>query len=261
MAKASAAFALILLMSTSVVRRTVYEWFLNSHYVLSLVALIAIWRHTSAKSAVLYLKIATSLWTGSTAVHWLMFAFRNLAIGRPFATATVQRLWNVSGLQASLVDASSALLIEVTVPRPWRVEAGQWVFLSVPKLGWFTGIRGHPFMISWWERGRSGMTISLLVRPRAGFTGALERYTNQTLKAFIDGPYGKRYGFGDYGTVIMFATGIGIAGHIPYIKELISGYNSCEVKTQRIRLVWEIEDRCKNLKNCQYYSCPHIYTD
>jgi predicted ferric reductase len=253
MAKASGAFGLILILSTGIVKHTVYEWFLNSHYLLSLVALIAIWRHTSAKSAVLYLKIAMSLWTGSTIVHWLMFAFRNFAFGRPFATATVQRLWNISALNTPLVNAPNALLVEVTVPRPWSVKAGQWIFLSIPKLGIFTGIRGHPFMISWWERGRKGMTVSLLVRPRAGFTGELDRYANQTLKAFIDGPYGKRYGFGNYGTVIMFATGIGIAGHIPYIKELIIGYNNCEVKTQRIRLVWEIEDRCKLQIFLYYY--------
>ena len=43
--------------------------------------------------------------------------------------------------------------------------------------------------------------------------------------------------FGDYGIVIMFATRISIAGHILYIKDLISGYNNYQVRTRRILLV------------------------
>jgi predicted ferric reductase len=81
------------------------------------------------------------------------------------------------------------------------------------------------------------MTISLLVKSRTGFTAELHRHTNKTLRAFIDRPYRIQHKFSDYGTVIMFATGIGIAGHILYIKDLISGYNNYEVRTRRILLV------------------------
>ena len=39
----------------------------------------------------------------------------------------------------------------------------------------------------------------------------------------------------------MLATGIGIAGQLPFIKELIDGYRKYEVKTQRISLTWILE--------------------
>jgi predicted ferric reductase len=223
-----------------------YEWFLNSHLLLSVVVLIAIWRHVSSKKpSELFLRIGICLWTIATALHWIWFAFRNFVFGRPFATAVAVRLSNRDPSNRSLVDPSNVLQVDITVPRPWRVKAGQSVFLSIPKLGIFTGLRGHPFMICWWERDRKGLTISLLVESRAGFTAELDRYANRSLLAFIDGPYGVRHDFGEYGTVIMFATGIGIAGHIPYIKDLISGYNNCAVKTHRIRLVWEIKEQCE----------------
>jgi hypothetical protein len=223
-----------------------YEWFLNSHLLLSAVVLIAIWRHVSSKkSAELFLQIGICLWTVATVLHWVWFAFRNVVFGRPFATAVAKRLSNKDPSNRALVDPSNVLQVDITVPRPWQVEAGQSVFLSIPKLGVFTGLRGHPFMISWWERDRKGMTISLLVKSRAGFTAELDRHTNKPLRAFIDGPYGLQHNFGEYGTVIMFATGIGIAGHIPFIKDLVSGYNSCEVKTRHIRLVWEIKEKCE----------------
>ncbi|KAH8674404.1 hypothetical protein BGZ60DRAFT_403841 [Tricladium varicosporioides] len=210
--------------------------------------LIAIWRHLPSKKAVaLFFRIGIWLWTLATAAHWAVFAFRNLVFNKPFATATARRLSNKDLEDQSLVGLSTVLQVDITIPRPWHVKAGQSVFLSIPKLGIFTGLRGHPFMISWWERDRKGLTISLLVKSRAGFTAELDRHTNKCLRAFIDGPYGSQHDFGEYGTVIMIATGIGIAGHIPYIKELISGYNNCEVKTRRIRLIWEIEDQCQEV--------------
>lgn len=81
------------------------------------------------------------------------------------------------------------------------------------------------------------------MKSRAGFTAELDRHTDKPLQAFIDGPYGVQHDFGEYETVIMFATGIGIAGCIPYIKDLLLGYNSCEVRTRRIRVAWEIKEQ------------------
>ncbi|RDL36280.1 uncharacterized protein BP5553_06892 [Venustampulla echinocandica] len=239
---AGSTFGFIFLLSIRLVRRALYEWFLNSHLLLSAVVCIAIWRHVSLKKpTALFLRVGIYLWTIVTVAHWVLFAFRNFVFGRPFATAEAKRPWNV-GLDVEDLELS-VLQVDITVPRPWQVKAGQFVFLSIPKLGIFTGLRGHPFMITWWKRDRKGLTISLLVRSRAGFTAELDRHSDKSLRAFIDGPYGIRHNFGEYGAVVMFATGIGIAGHIPYIKDLIRGYNSCEVKTRSIRLVWDIREQ------------------
>jgi predicted ferric reductase len=198
----------------------------------------------SKKPAEIFLQVGIYLWASMTMVNWTLFAYRNFVIGRPFATAVATCLSN--SYTSDLVDPSNVLQVDITVPRKWRVRAGQHIFLSIPRLGVLTGLRGHPFMISWWDWSQKGMTISLLVKSRSGFTGELNRYTNKTLRAFIDGPYGLQHRFGDYGTVIMFGTGIGIAGHIPYIKDLISGYNNCEVRTRRILLVWQINKESKS---------------
>jgi NAD(P)H-flavin reductase len=144
-----------------------------------------------------------------------------------------------------MVDSSNVLRLDVSVPRPWRVKAGQSILLSIPRLGVLTGVRGHPFTISWWHRDRKGLTLSLLVQRRAGFTAALDRHVKRQLLAFIDGPYSAPHNFGEYGTVVMLASGIGIAGHMPYIKELISGYNSCEVRTRRVLVVWQVDEECE----------------
>jgi len=227
-------------LSIRIVQLAVYEWFLNVHLFLAIVAIFAIWCHVYSRKAESFLVTGVGLWTLSATIHWIRFAFRNFVFGRPYARA------EITYPNKLLADNSEVLKVDITIPRAWNIEAGQFVFLSIPRLGVFTGLRGHPFIISWWERDNKGLTISLLVNSRAGFTAKLGRHVNkQSLLAFIDGPYGVGRKFGDYGTVIMFASGIGIAGQLPYIKELISGYNECIVKTRRIRLVWEIEANSK----------------
>lgn len=168
--------------------------------------------------------------------------------GRSFATVKTTRPWNADASSRELVDQVGVLRLDILVPRLWRVRAGQSIFLSIPKLGLFTGLRGHPFTISWWRRDHHGLQLSLLVQPRAGFTAELNRHIHEVLSAFIDGPYSAPHDLGQYGTVIMFASGIGIASHMPYIKELINGYNSYEVRTRRVVLVWQVEEEC------EYYS-------
>ena len=237
------------------VRAALYEWFLNSHTLLTIVALAAAWVHIPPEQpAGLFLQIGIGLWAVATAAHWLLFAFRNVALRRPFARATVTLV--------GVTEETNALQVDLVVPRPWQVRAGQSIFLSIPKLGVFTGLRGHPFIISWWQRDEGGLKLSLLVETRAGFTTELSRlahirlnregkglegkkYDARGLLAFVDGPYGAPHDFGEYGTVVMIASGLGIAGHMPYIKDLIKGNLYCTVRTRRVFLIWQMEKQCK----------------
>lgn len=213
---------------------------------LSIVSLVALWWHTPpGRLAVVLLRICVGAWAGTTAVHWSLFAVRNYAAGRSFAEAVATRLVNKDPSNHDMVSSSDVLRMDVSVPRPWRVKAGQSVLLSIPRLGILTGFRGHPFTISWWRRDRDGLTLSLLVQSRAGFTAELERHAGRRLLAFIDGPYGPPLNLGEHETVVMFASGVGIAGHMPHIKELISGYNSCEIRTRRVLVVWQLDEECE----------------
>ena len=237
----------ILLFSFRFVRRLCYEWFLNLHLLLSAAVLFAIGYHASSKRpAQIFLQIGICLWGGMSTVHWVMFFFRNFVIGRPFAKATAKRILIDYPTDSSLIEPLNVFKVDIVVPRKWKVRAGQYMFISIPKLGIMTGLRGHPFMITWWDWSEEGLlTISLLVKARTGFTRQLNRYTEEKLLTFIDGPYGIEHKFGDYKTVVMFATGIGIAGHLPYIKDLIIGYQNCHVKTQRILLIWQTHKESK----------------
>ncbi|KAM0147863.1 hypothetical protein ACHAQE_010092 [Botrytis cinerea] len=158
----------------------------------------------------------------------MLFVFRNFSRGKWLASAEIS-------------EVPQATKIDIKVPRPWKIKAGQYIYLTIPAAGFTSAIQSHPFMIAWWVRNGDGLTISLLVKTRRGFTTQLSGLAKRPLTAFIDGPYGIEHELGEFGTVIMFATGIGIAAHMPYIKDLVSGYNSCEVRTHRILLVWQLE--------------------
>ncbi|KAL8903803.1 MAG: hypothetical protein Q9207_003695 [Kuettlingeria erythrocarpa] len=46
----------------------------------------------------------------------------------------------------------------------------------------------------------------------------------------------------EYGTVFMFASGLGIAAQLPYIKQLLWDGAQCRTRTKRIHLVWQLRD-------------------
>ena len=57
------------------------------------------------------------------------------------------------------------------------------------------------------------------------------------MSAFVDGPYGVGYDFSNFRTVLIFATGIGVASYLAYIDKLVQGYRRYKVKIRRIVLI------------------------
>ncbi|KAH8431447.1 NADPH oxidase family protein [Aspergillus melleus] len=145
--------------------------------------------------------------------------------------------------------------LTVLVPRPWAVSSGERVTLTIPGLGLFYLFQSHPFAISWWEDGDTGkaVSISLLLRPRSGFTKRIfdRLESGRVYTAWIDGPFGPSTvgacafssRLGDYGHIFMVATGIGIAAQLPYVKELLNRHRQARVRTQRISLVWQLDQQ------------------
>ncbi|XTI82797.1 hypothetical protein V2W45_1227505, partial [Cenococcum geophilum] len=79
----------------------------------------------------------------------------------------------------------------------------------------------YPFIILGWDSNLDRLKIHLLIKPRQGFTRKLTSYIDTLISAFIDGPYGVRYNFSNFRTVLMFITSIGVTSHLVYINKLI----------------------------------------
>ena len=233
---------LLALMLLPFVKKRVYELFLRTHQGCALVMIYTIWKHTHSFPAKswLYTVIYISTLTITGMVLLARIIFRNAALGKGSVQLALQRHGDVVQLTLEL-------------PRAWKVRAGERLMLGVPCVGLFYLFQSHPFTIVWWEVDQTDQTVlvSLLFRPRNGFTRRLvERVEiNKTCRAWVDGPFGPcsvhplglSSEVGDYGHLLLVATGIGIAAQLPYIKEILEGYHSARVRTRRISLVWQLD--------------------
>lgn len=89
-------------------------------------------------------------------------------------------------------------------------------------------------------------SISLIMRARQGMTRKLydkaSKLPSGTLTTWgaIEGPYGGHETFASYGTVILFAGGVGITHCVGYVHHLLTQYTAGTCATRKILLVWSV---------------------
>lgn len=176
-----------------------------------------------------------------------------LLSGGTFASAKALRLANVvyrsltlkSGSMATTQDVGDAVELRVWPARTLNYQPGQYIYLSLMGLSWFpllSTFQLHPFQIIWSYHDDEGkQVLVLLSQRRRGFTRRISNVPAGGRRALIEGPYGRSLAVDEYGTVLLVATGIGITGQLPYIKELLMPYRDCRAKTRRIVLLWELD--------------------
>lgn len=155
-----------------------------------------------------------------------------------------------------------AMMVTISVARSWTIRPGRNIFFYIPTVGLWTS---HPFTIAWHELEEepgetSGLPISgsdlhatrqrskiyLIIRRRTGFTDHLyERIVSSqskraTFTALVEGPYGRPCDLKSYGTVILFAGGVGITYQLLHMRHLIKEATDGLAACRRISLVWII---------------------
>ncbi|KAG0159396.1 hypothetical protein PDIDSM_6918 [Penicillium digitatum] len=246
---AACAFTALLLHSPSPIRHAFYETFLHLHIAIAAVSMGFLWVHINGLPAQTYLLASIILWALERATRFLILVYRNC--GRESTTATIEVLHG------------DAMRITLRMARPWTFRPGQHIYLYIPAVSLWTS---HPFSVGWSETEDSNSdekslpltsrdilgapqkrTISLLVRRRTGMTDRLfQRAANSpspqiTLRAFAEGPYGNIHTMDSYGTVMLFAGGVGITHHIPFVRHLVAGFADNTVAARRVTLVWIIQ--------------------
>ncbi|RAK76255.1 ferric reductase family protein [Aspergillus fijiensis CBS 313.89] len=242
------AFLALLLHSPSPIRHAFYETFLHLHIVFAVLAIAFLWVHLNGMVSQYYLMVGIIFWALERAARLAILVYRNC--GRESTTALVETM------------PGDAMRITIKMARPWTFKPGQHIYLYVPAVGWWTC---HPFSVGWSEEAESlsdekgipmnrqdmlGLqktTISLLVRRRTGFTDKLfQRAQNSpggrvSLRALAEGPYGSIHSMDSYGTVLLFAGGVGITHQVPFVRHLVQGYAEGTVAARRVTLVWIIQ--------------------
>ncbi|KAK2739135.1 hypothetical protein FQN55_009540 [Onygenales sp. PD_40] len=242
-------FVILVLHSPSAIRHAFYETFLHLHILMVVVTFAFLWIHLKDRMQLRFLIGAVVVWVVERSVRIFHLIYRNF--GKKNTTAIVEIL------------PGEALRITLKLARPWRFQPGKHLYLYVPSIGFWMS---HPFTAAWSdseddvsdEKGlvksrqdvmsiQKKSTISLIIRRRTGFTNALFERASETMdgrisvNAMVEGPYGIDHTLDSYGTVMLFAAGVGITHHVSFVRHLVAGYAAGTVAARKVTLVWIIQ--------------------
>ncbi|KAL5350970.1 ferric-chelate reductase Frp1 [Pseudogymnoascus australis] len=231
---AAISMAVLGVSSLPFVRRHAYELFLNIHISLTVIIIAAIFLHLDpfdfSQPSIILLIIAGSLCA-------LLIATR---IGISLCNRAKVIIFEENGL----------LKAKITLARPRKVCGGQYIFLRVPSTSALSINESHPFFIASWDQDEKkkdkARNVTALIQRREGFTRLLRAQPMAAqptaVRAFVEGPYGESLSAEDYGNVILFASGIGVAAHLGCIKQLLNARGQGPTRTQVISLLWEVDE-------------------
>lgn len=176
----------------------------------------------------------------------------------------IQNRFFVHGFaQARLTRVGNAVCIKITTPVHLRIHGGQYVNIWMPGMSIQSIFQSHPFVVASADREKKGSKLKLMIQPRRGWTLHLFRLaldmdrSAPLFTVLFSGPHGIPIPVGDYGIVILAASGSGILAQLPYLQRLIRGYNNLSSRTRRIRLVWELEHVGALLPEYRYSTLTH----
>ena len=155
------------------------------------------------------------------------------------------KAWNHDFSRAYITRANDTVRIRITASRQIDVKAGQYINIWIPSISWYI-LQSHPFVVTNWVEGKQD-TLELFIQPRRGFTRDIFSHGTTDARDIIprlvlfSGPHGISIPVVEYETVLMVATGFGIAALLSYLRELIHGYQTCKTRTRRVHLVWQLQ--------------------
>jgi predicted ferric reductase len=251
---AMVAMVAIIIQSASVIRHAFYETFLHLHQFLVVVILAGILLHCEQEKLpqrpTIYLLI--SFWVAERLFRLLRIFYRRSA------TARIEAL------------DGAACRVTFDVRGSWSKSPGCHVYIYFPALSlWMS----HPFSVAWVESTHqkscdnpetpslsndseddfrpipksSRTAVSCVIACRTGMTAALYRKARQSptgtisLKAFLEGPYGGLENMRSYGTVLLFAGGVGITHQLTHLRDLLGAVGDSTCATRKVVLVWVVQ--------------------
>ncbi|KAF2183709.1 hypothetical protein K469DRAFT_710520 [Zopfia rhizophila CBS 207.26] len=250
-------FVFILFQAWAPIRHAFYETFLNIHRLVVLLGLIGVYVHidTHMLPQLSWMQIIFTLWGMEWFFRVVRVVYYNMKFGK-MSRITVEAM------------PGEAVRVTLDLVRPWRPRPGCHVHMYIPKLALWSS---HPFSVAWSPTDTpstpsqlglptsekdiiplcappSSTQISLICRARTGLTRKMYDLAatspSQTFTTWggIEGPYGGHHSLDSYGTVLLFAGGVGITHQVMYIQHLVSGFHLRKTATQKILLVWTVPD-------------------
>lgn len=223
-------------------RHATYEVFRRPHQMLAFAQLYAIWRHlpSAAKKSSLYVVVAILIPTFSLLYYSSLGLYRNGMIPGRGRTCMTLSYRGVVG------EEKAALNLHITLPRPIKVDPGQYVNLWMPSVSFWSWAQVHPYMVVSWEENPVD-ELDVIVEARPGFSATLVRHAQTAsprsvvFPGLVIGPHGISKDLSRYKSILAVTSDSGICSVISYVRRSIFSHNTHGSRTRRIHLVWSVE--------------------
>ncbi|KAI9808134.1 MAG: hypothetical protein M1825_004591 [Sarcosagium campestre] len=245
----------LLLHSPSAVRHAFYETFLHLHQAAALAAVVGVYFHLDVHGLpqLPYIKVVIAAWAMDRIIRFLRVYYRCFTWRDGWTTIRVEAL------------PGEACRLTFDIRRPWTFKPGCHVYAYLPSISLH---QSHPFSVAWSEETPKitstddeklpiskkdldkpkdmNTSVSLVVHRRTGMTNNLYLRAvaspggQMTLRGAVEGPYGGLESLHSYGTVILFAGGIGITHQVSHVRDLVQGYTDGTIATRKIVLIWTV---------------------
>ncbi|KAG1870842.1 ferric reductase NAD binding domain-containing protein, partial [Suillus subluteus] len=251
---AMVAFSILILVSLRPVRNEVYEVFFYVHFLGVLIFLVGGYYHTQ----------------GAHGSYWIWPSFVFWAFDR-FVRAVRLVVFNHSyfGFKSGTgtMDAETELLSEDVIrlrlrrPSHFHWSPGQTAYLIMPTVSTLP-FEAHPFTIASFDSsllstvsaedqssdkvmGSSGpfwKELVFFINVQEGFTKKLKEVAakKETVKVFVDGPYGPSPDLGSYDTSVLVAGGSGVSYTLPVLLNIIERVRKGKSSCTRVVFIWSI---------------------
>ncbi|KAK5088839.1 hypothetical protein LTR05_003061 [Lithohypha guttulata] len=271
---ATVGFVVLGLQAPKMFRALAYEFFLHFHIALVAMTFAGLWIHLEAFPQLKYLLAAIVIWGATRLWRWATMFYRSFASGGRSCKAIIEALpgdaMRIEFLLPRPWKAQSGQTLYFGVPsvgwstmHPFSVAWSETythggLSRNASTKTTFTNradpekhtlnlpsSRARDMDIE----GPKHHSFSLIVKKYDGFTRKLyEKAARQplgtplTISAVVEGPYGHAKSLNSYGTVLLFASGVGITHQMSYVRDLVQGYADGTVATKRMTLVWVVPD-------------------
>ncbi|KAI9767299.1 MAG: hypothetical protein M1835_007053 [Candelina submexicana] len=271
------AMLLILIQSPSPIRHAFYETFLHLHQLLAFLAILGVYAHIKlAKLPQLpSIRAVVAIWVIDRLVRWARIIYYNVS-RTGFTTVTVEALpGEACRVTFNLVRHGTFTpgchiyayipSISLWMSHPFSVAWSE----DIPALP--SPTTTNPTTSSILSQAStkeshlpttntqtalalldvpppSRSTISLVISARTGMTRSLYTLASNSpsnqisLKGLIEGPYGGLESLHSYGTIVLFAAGIGITHQVSHVRDLLQGYDTHTVAARKIILIWSVRN-------------------
>ncbi|KAF5389874.1 hypothetical protein D9757_003573 [Collybiopsis confluens] len=233
------------------IRSRAYEFFFYTHLILVMLILVGTYLHTKEFNYETYIWPSFVIW----GLDRVLRAVRLILFNR----------------SCSAADATAELLtpkcVRLTLKRPrhFRWSAGQIAYLTLPDVSTLP-FESHPFTIAscysqvrvddaeskFPSKNDSGLEphwddLVFLINVREGLTKRLADITarKDTVKAYLDGPYGQSHDLSSPDTIVLIAGGTGVSHTLPLLSDTIRRIQEGKSVCQRVTFIWCIRDSGK----------------